>query len=122
RKDRESPFKLVRILDRKINRALSKDNRDVRAEAAMRKYGPIAAAMGALEMLTGAASADARATYAQMVPMLANQFGDEETAKLIEVNERLSAAWTGAEVEMGRTERSGPMAVLRVRAQNRKVA
>jgi peptidase M28-like protein len=122
KKDRESPYKLVKAIQRKIQKAKEKETRDPRAEAAFRKFAPIANALGALERLSAAASAEGRKTFADMVPLIANQFGDEATAKLVEVNDRLSAAWAGAEIEMGRTERSGPMAILKVRAQNRKVA
>jgi hypothetical protein len=117
--DLGSPEAVCRALEKKIRRAEDDESRDVRAEAALKKFAPIKEAKDALATLTGFASPGARARATDAIAQLSNQFGDEAVRLLVETDQRLSAAWAGAEIDLGRKERSGPMGVLKVRAENR---
>lgn len=126
-----SPIGTARALDAVLREAAKAEDseqglspelraRKIRAQAALKKVRPLLEAREGLAHLGRSAAPGAVFQLHSGVAALTDLLGKDEVAKLAEVAKRLEALRARAEVELGRKERSGPMALLSVRAAQKR--
>jgi hypothetical protein len=94
--------------------------RDILAESEMKRIGPFIEARIALEDLVLGPGPGRTATLEKSIRAIAGQHGEGATAELQRAHDKLVALEKLNEIQIGRNERSGPMAVLNVRTLQKR--